>query len=668
MVELIWDGKYDKDGKRVAPLRVKLPFQNVETVSESAQQRQMSLDLGAGRQSEWRNRLIWGDKKYVLPSLLDEFAGKVDLIYIDPPFNVGADFSYTATIPDIPETEVDETATFVKEPSAVEMKAYRDTWGRGLDSYLKWLFETMVLLQQLLNETGSVFVHLDHHVAYYAKVVLDEVFGTDNFRNEIILPGRAVKNLQQQFDEIQRLQVRHDVMFWYSKSATTRFQAFWIQKHNIGNIEGHWHHFWSTADRPTMRYELFGVTPPTGQWVWKKERALKAYDNYQRFIKEAGGRELAHYWRDTGSSLEFVRPAPDDGRPQYWREPAETRIADTVWSGIPIYSSRYGYPTEKSEALIEEIFNLASHERDLALDCFCGSGTTAAVAEKLNRRWIACDLGRFSIHTTRKRLLGIQDIKPFVVQNLGKYERQTWQAAEFGDKKQAEAVQAQYRKFILELYGARPIEGYAWLHGIKDGRMVHVGSVDSPVAPNDITQIAIEFKKAIGTGKDAPKVAAVDVLGWDFAFEINEIGIQQAKEAGITLRCLKIPREVMDPKAVEQGDVKFFELAALSVKTKTKKQELTLELTDFTIPPDDVPEDVQKAIKHWSQWIDYWAVDWDNRDDTFHNQWQTYRTRQDPSLKLETSHVYEEPGEYIVMVKVIDILGNDTTKVLKVKV
>jgi adenine-specific DNA-methyltransferase len=124
----------------------------------------------------------------------------------------------------------------------------------------------------------------------------------------------------------------------------------------------------------------------------------------------------------------------------------------------------------------------------------------------------------------------------------------------------------------------------------------------------------------------------------------------------------------MDPKAVEQGDVKFFELAALSVKPKTKNQELMLELTDFTIPPDDVPEDVQKAIKHWSQWIDYWAVDWDNKSDTFHNQWQTYRTRQDPSLKLETSHTYEEPGEYKVMVKVIDILGNDTTKVLKVKV
>jgi hypothetical protein len=185
-----------------------------------------------------------------------------------------------------------------------------------------------------------------------------------------------------------------------------------------------------------------------------------------------------------------------------------------------------GYQTQKPESLLERILKASSTEGDLALDCFVGSGTTAVTAEKLNRRWVACDLGRFAIHTTRKRLLGIPGVKPFVVQNLGKYERQTWQAAEFGSKKQAEIIQKDYRKFILELYSARPIEGYAWLHGIKDGRMVHIGSVDSPVAPNDITQIAIEFKKAVGTGKDAPKIAAVDVLGWDFAFEINEIGIQ----------------------------------------------------------------------------------------------------------------------------------------------
>ena len=156
MAELLWDGKYDKEGKKVAPLRVALPFQTVETVNESAQERQMGLDAWArGRTMEWRNRLIWGDKKYVLPSLLPEFAGKVDLIYIDPPFDTGADFSL--------QVQVDGEG-FTKEPSIIEQKAYRDTWGGGLDSYLQWFYETMTLLRELLAETGSIYVHLDWHV------------------------------------------------------------------------------------------------------------------------------------------------------------------------------------------------------------------------------------------------------------------------------------------------------------------------------------------------------------------------------------------------------------------------------------------------------------------------------------------------------------------------
>ncbi len=189
MTELIWEGKY-KDGKKVAPVRIALPFQTIETVNESAQERQRSLDLFAsGREPEWRNRLIWGDKKYVLPSLLPDFAGKVNLIYIDPPFDTGADFSFKATIPDNPETREDETTTFIKEPSILEQKAYRDTWGvspaerqsgvQSLDKYLRWFYETVVLLHELLSEDGAFYVHLDWHVGHYAKTVVDEIFGQD---------------------------------------------------------------------------------------------------------------------------------------------------------------------------------------------------------------------------------------------------------------------------------------------------------------------------------------------------------------------------------------------------------------------------------------------------------------------------------------------------------
>ena len=172
--ELVWEGKYDAAGRRVGPVRVALPFQTVETVNELAQDRQSAFSFGPGfREEEWRNRLIWGDKKYVLPSLLSEFAGKVNLIYIDPPFDTGADFSFTATVPENPDSEEGDSFSFTKEPSIIEHKAYRDTWGRGLDSYLEWFFETVVLLHELLHENGSIYVHLDWHVSFYCKSILD---------------------------------------------------------------------------------------------------------------------------------------------------------------------------------------------------------------------------------------------------------------------------------------------------------------------------------------------------------------------------------------------------------------------------------------------------------------------------------------------------------------
>jgi adenine-specific DNA-methyltransferase len=604
MTELIWDGKY-KDGKRVAPLRVSLPFQTVETVNESAQQRQTAMDLfSSGRDAEWRNRLIWGDKKYVLPSLLPEFAGKVNLVCIDPPFNVGADFSFTATIPDNPDTEEDETTSFTKQPSMIEQKAYRDTWGRGLDSYLQWFYETVVWLRELLTEDGSIYVHLDWHIGHYAKAICDEVFGQDNFLNEIV--------------------------WWYYN----KFQ---------GNVN----HFASNHDV-----------------IYLYRKSNKFTFHPQSEVRDKPVRQLKRAWDKEKGSI--VNAKDEQGRVQYVE--STHRTVDDIWRISMLQpadrTQNLFYPTQKPEALLERMIRASSIENDLVLDCFGGSGTVAAVAEKNNRRWIVCDLGRFAIHTTRKRLLSIDNVRPFVGQNLGKYERQLWQTVEFGE--QAAARNNAYRQFILELYHAQPISGYSWLHGLKAGRMVHVGAVDSPVSPADVTQIAIEFKKAMGTGKDAPKTNGVDVLGWDFAFEMNEIAQAQAAQANLNVRFLKIPREVLEKKAVEQGDIKFFELAALSVKTKVSKRTLSLTLNDFIIPPDDVPEEVRRAISHWSQWIDYWAVDWDFRDDTFHNQWQSYRTRTEKQLQLQVAHDYEEPGDYQVVVKVIDILGNDSTKTITV--
>ncbi|HEY7156840.1 MAG TPA: DNA methyltransferase [Gemmataceae bacterium] len=204
---MIWDGKYDANGKRVAPLRVPLSFQTVETINETAQDRQRNLFQQAAQEQPWRNRLIWGDKKYVLPSLLPEFAGKVNSIYIDPPFDTGADFSFTATVP---EHDDDDSLAFTKEPSIIEQKAYRDTWGRGLDSYLQWFYEAVVILHELLAENGSIYVHLDYHVGHYCKIIIDEIFGTDCFINAITWKrsdahsdvGQGAKHLGQICDSI----------------------------------------------------------------------------------------------------------------------------------------------------------------------------------------------------------------------------------------------------------------------------------------------------------------------------------------------------------------------------------------------------------------------------------------------------------------------------------
>jgi adenine-specific DNA-methyltransferase len=276
------------------------------------------------------------------------------------------------------------------------------------------------------------------------------------------------------------------------------------------------------------------------------------------------------------------------------------------------------------------------------------------------------DLSRFAIHTTRKRLLNLQGLQPFVIQNLGKYERQVWQTAEFGNDSVSRVLA--YIYFIVKLYGAQTLSGHVWLHGIKGKRFIHIGSVDSPISPLDVGQIVAEFKRSIGTGEDAPKTNGIDILGWDFAFELNELAKQQASQANVDIRFLRIPREVLDKKAIEQGDIHFFELAALDVKVKTSGKKVSVTINDFVIPPDDVPEEIQKDIKHWSQWIDYWAIDWDNKNDTFHNEWQEYRTREKPKLETQAVKTYTASGEHRIVVKVVDILGNDTTKVLVVNV
>jgi DNA modification methylase len=654
MTELIWDGKY-KDGKKVAPVRISLPFQTIETVNESAQDRLRTLDMFAqGKPTDWRNRLIWGDKKYVLPSLLPEFAGKVNLIYIDPPFDTGADFSFNATLHDHPDREEDESTSFVKQPSIIEQKAYRDTWGRGLDSYLQWFYETVNLLRELLSEEGSIYVHLDWHVGHYAKAVLDEVFGEDNFKNEIVWKRSLPHNDPRKYGSI------HDVILYYTRGEKYSFNRIYTEQsesykashYTQRDEDGRVYRLQSLSASgagPARSFNGKLINPPKGtHWRFSQ-------DNIDKLISE--GRVV------------FTK----QGTPNFKRYLDESKgsALQSIWTDVnPVNSQaleRLDYPTQKPEALLERFIRVSSAERDIVLDCFAGAGTTPAVAERLNRRWIACDLGRFAIHTTRKRLLAIPNVKPFVVQNLGKYERQAWQASEFPNPHDRTTQEKAYRNFILNLYRAEPVKGYNWLHGMKDKRMVHVGAVDAPVALGDVKSIIQEFWKDVG--KSSPiQTNGIDILGWEFAFDINETARQQAASSKVDIKFKKIPREVLDKHAVEQGDVHFFELAGLDVRAKVKQKTIELSLKEFVIPPDDVPEEVRENVTHWSQWVDYWAVDWAYKEDTFHNEWQSYRTRNDPEIALKVEHIYEKAGKYSIVVKVIDILGNDTTKGIAVEV
>ncbi len=296
------------------------------------------------------------------------------------------------------------------------------------------------------------------------------------------------------------------------------------------------------------------------------------------------------------------------------------------------------------------------------LDCFTGSGTTPAVAERLNRRWIAVDIGRFAIHTTRKRLMDLPGCKPFEVANLGRYERQVWQAATTGPAYSA------YLDFIIGLYGASVLHGFTHLHGTVGATAVHVGAVDAPVS-------AAEIKDALQEALSAGHLS-LDVLGWEWELGLNELIDDEARALGITLRLRTIPREVMDPRVVKSGEFVFHELAYAKVATTVRGRVVSVSLEDFVLPnPELVPASVRDKISGWADYVDYWAVDFtfeqgaeDGTQDTFRNQWQSYRTRASRSLELTAVHEYDEPGAHTVLVKVVDVFGNDSTTSVPVSV
>lgn len=600
--ELVWPGKYAEDGSIREVPRVSLPFQVIETINESRATREARKsqvqgtlfnvwngDEGDTFEEGWKNKLIWGDNLLVMGSLLERFAGKIDLIYIDPPFATGADFSFT--------TEIGEgDLALQKEQSVIEEKAYRDTWGRGIDSYISMMNSRLILLRDLLSENGSIFVHCDWRVNPFLRLMLDEIFGGERFLNAIVWHYTGGGRSATYFSR------KHDTVLWYAKSDERTF--------NIDAVR--------VPYKETSGYAKGGIVAASGK--------------------------------------------------KYEPHPLGTPV-DDVWD-IPIINpmsaERLGYPTQKPEMLLKRIIEAASSEGDLVADFFAGSGTTLAVAERLGRRWIGCDLSRFAVHVTRKRLLDREGCAPFEVLNLGKYERQYWQSIMFGngneDRMDEQSIY-EYLAFILKLYKAHPLSGLLSLHGKKGNAMVHIGAVDAPVTISEVEMAVDECLRL--------KQGELHVLGWEWQMGMYDLMIDAAKKKGVALLLLQIPREVMEQQAAEKGDIRFFELAYLDIDFRQpKKSSVQVALQDFVIPNTElIPEKVRDKIRKWSDYIDYWAIDWDFRNDTFMQGWVAYRTRKDRTLALSSDeHKYDKPGTYRIVVKVIDIFGNDTSQAVDVEV
>lgn len=656
--QVVWPEKFDGNGKIRAVQRWDLPFQIIEAVNETRATRESGsegpqrnlFEVWSGNASNasnsvWKNKLIWGDNKYVMSSLLGTLSGKVDLIYIDPPFNTGDDFSHRVRIG---EDEI------TKEPSAIEVKTYRDTWAEGTSSYLDMMYDRIVLMRDLLGPNGSIYVHLDENVGHYVKVMMDEVFGRENFVNEIIWKRMFAHTGE---GVVRKLGTIHDTILVYSKGDQYTFNPPFMPYK-----EDYLEKFYNNVDQDGRRWlsrslKAAGVRHGESGKPWHGIDPSKAGTHWKYTVQKLD--ELEKEGR-------IFFPEKRGGTPRYKQYLDEMKgvLLQDIWNDISQIQAhakeRTGFPTQKPEALLDRIIRISSKPGDLVADFFSGSGTTLAVAEKLGRRWIGCDLSRFGIHTTRKRLLDIQDCKPFEILNLGKYERQIWQGLSFSGK-QGQSVIYEYLAFVLKLYDAQPISGFQSIHGRRGPALIHVGSIDTPVTIDEVTNAVDECLKA--------RQNELHVLGWEWEMGIHDLVETDARNRGIKVRLLQIPSDVMDPQ-VSKDDVHFFDLAYVQAKANIKKTSVQAELEDFAIPSNDlIPSQVREKIRHWSDLIDYWAVDFDFKNDTFLNSWQAYRTQDSAKLELKSaSHEYEKHGKHQILVKVVDIFGIDSSKLLEVEV
>jgi DNA modification methylase len=608
--ELVWDGKYDEYGNRRAVdiAGCAMPLQKIETIDEPRSRAAASGNLELfekekKRRDDFRNRLIWGDNKLVMASLLAEFKGGIDLIYIDPPFDVGADFTMDVPIGD-------EKETVFKDQSCIEMVAFKDMWGKDTNSYLHMMFERLILMKELLRDTGSIFVHCDWRVNHFLHAMLEEVFN-GNIRNEIIwcYTGPGSPGMSQ-------YSRKHDNIYWYSvKNKGFKFYEAQIR---VAHDE-------------------------------------KTQANFKAGLRGSGF---------IGDNYDL----PEGKIPEDWWEMA-------IAARYPVDGvTRTGYATEKPWPLVERIIKTCTEEGDIVADVFGGGGTTAAVAERLGRQWIICDLGRFAIHTSRKRLIELQralnyEGKPyraFDVYNLGRYERQWWQ------KERLKGADQEHRKVVLGFYKAEALRNAgAYLHGRKGRAFVHVSGIDSILTRDEV--------RGVATAAHEAGAKEVHCLAWEFEMDLRLICHELEASEGVQIKLIPIPREIMEKNRTSPPP--FLEVAVLEAEPVYRKVKgganVDIKLTRFLpslaeVPSKELEALKERAVKSGFDFIDFWAVDFNWHDGKpFEHHWQDYRTRQDRSLKTVSDagfDKYPKPGKYTACVKVVDVFGCDTSITVEVKV
>lgn len=552
---------------------------------------------------EWMNRLIYGDNLLAMQALLagDEatglpsLRGKVDLIYIDPPFDSKADYRTKINLPGI---EIEQ------KPTVIEQFAYSDTWQDGTVSYLKMLYPRLVLMRELLSDKGSIYVHVDWHAGAYVKAIFDDIWGRGLLRNEIIWCYRQGGRSENNFSQ------KHDCLFWFSNS----------------NVN------WTfNADSVRIPYEGSGGYQTSGKGVMINGKVYKPNE---------------------------LGKIPED----WWDIPAIP----------PMSKERVGYATQKPEALLERIIKASSNEGDLVCDFFGGSGTTAAVAERLGRRWITTDIGKPAILVMRKRFID-QGVKPFLYQCIGDYQKEA-----FGGNKLYKRI-GDLSQIVMQLYGAIPFT-VEQLNDRNWGYMKNSRTLVFVDSPNKLTGAATlrrakEAKENL-LGGSWEKVV---VLAWNFAFDISAALRQYQGEVEV----LVIPPDLLDKlskkgygKLVREGSVRFSSLQYLLVEPVEAKpcegncEEITVKLSNYVLlSPDNIPLDDKDKVKLQQvlerdplALIEYWSVDPDYDGVTFRSKWQDYRENtandSDPlHCAYQASLIVPKKTKRTVCVKAVDVFG-----------